>query len=118
MSGGTQAPYAGSTPAIKVEPLDVGELSGVWVCKQESGTSVEITFTGDKYTLKVNGADNHSGVFSLRKVNDNRYVIFTILEKFDESIEWKRLHIRYAVEDEKFVLQGDTYGGTYTNISK
>ena len=97
-----------------METIDVSELSGIWVCKTETGRNVEISLVGNNYSITVDGVANNRGTFSLQKVNDNSFIIFAIQEKFDATIDWKRLFVRYNTDGGNLMLEGSAYKGTYT----
>jgi len=114
----TQKPSAASPQAIKIESVNVNDLSGIWFCKLDTGSNVEISFKENQYNIKIDGVDNNRGIFSLQKVNNNHYITFNIHEKSDEKIDWKRLHLLYRLEEGNFILEGTPYKGTYTKRLK
>jgi hypothetical protein len=114
INAATQKPSAASPQVVKI---DVNVLSGIWFCKLDTGRKVEISFKENQYNIKIDGVDNHRGAFSLQKANNNHYITFEVQEKFDETIDWKRQHVLYSLEDENLILRGG-YKGTYTKRSK
>jgi hypothetical protein len=104
---------AGS-PNAASNPDTTNDISGIWFCELETGEIVEISFDGNNYAIKINGVNNNRGVFTLSKVNTYDYIIFEIQERFDINIEWKRMTVRYRIEDGNFILEGNEYRGTYT----
>ncbi|MCL1926423.1 MAG: hypothetical protein FWF95_04730 [Syntrophorhabdaceae bacterium] len=118
MNAAKQNPYATSQQAMKTGAMNVNDLSGVWFCKVDTGSKVEISFNGDKYNIKIDGVDNNRGTFSIQEVGNNKYITFNINEKFDEKIDWKRQHILFSLDGGNLVLNGRSYKGTYKKILK
>jgi hypothetical protein len=97
-----------------METIDVNELSGIWVCKTHDGSNVEISLNENNYAIAIDGVANNNGIFSLQKANQNNFIIFEMREKFDTTIDWKRLFIRYSIGGGNLILEGSVYKGTYT----